>query len=556
MRRALTPKTKLESLRKEAKRWLKALRAGDAVAATRLRAASPAAPPTPGLRDVQHALALEYGFSGWVALKTAISELKPAVPRAADQLDTVLRHGWSGETRAAQRILARHAELARSNLFAAATCGLLDEVDRQLAHDPQAATRTGGPMNWTALAHVTYGRLDTENAAVIARRLLDAGADPNFRFDDGWGSPFTVLTGAIGMGEGAKPTHAQADGLIALLVDAGAEPYDLQALYNISIVGDDTRWYDLFWRLCDEKGQLDRWRIPGEGRLGHHVGKNSLDYLLGNAVGQNHVRRAEWLLDHGADANATHHQTHGSLLALAQLSGFVDMAALLEARGATKPAFSGIEALVAVSMRHDRAALRALLTDQPALIRSPFLLLAAAAHGNAGATALLLAEGADPHGVDADGISPLHRAVQAGALEVADLLLGAGAEIDLREKKWKGTPLSWALVLKQPRMAARLAPISRDVRALAAMPDAGRLETVLAEEPGLANHRLEADEAPTPLYCLPDDDEAAATIAEILLRHGADPSVRNGQGRSPAEVARSRGLDDAADLIEEAGHDR
>jgi ankyrin repeat protein len=555
MRRALTSRTKLDSLRKEAKRWLRRLRAGDAEAAARLQAALPKPPAQPGLRDVQHALSLEYGVDGWIALKAALAELRPAGGTDADRLDTLLRHGWNGQTRAAQRILARHPELAHDSLFTAASCGLIGEVERRLAQGPDAAARTGGPMNWTALAHVTYGRLDPHNAVAIARRLLDAGADPNFRFDDGWGSPFTVLTGAIGLGEGAKPTHAQARDLVELLVDAGAEPYDLQALYNVSIVGDDLAWYDLLWRLCEAKGDLDMWRIAAEGRLGYHVGKNSLDYLLGNAVGQNHVRRTAWLLERGADPGTSHWQTGGSLLALAELSGFREIAELLGAHGAVLPRLSGAEALIAACMRHDRPRASALLTAEPDLIRDPHPLLAAAAHGETAATEMLLSLGADPQALDADGISPLHRAVQAGSWGVAELLLKAGAEVDLRERKWKGTPLSWAVVLGRPQMAERLAPLSRDVRALASLPDRARLEMVLKSEPALANHRLDVDDAPTPLFCLPDDEDAAMEIADMLLRHGADPKARNGHDQSPAQMARRRGLDDAADLIEEAIRD-
>ena len=550
MRRALTSRTKLDSLRKEAKRWLRRLRAGDAEAAVRLKAVLPNHSAQPGLRDVQHALAREYGFDGWIALKSALAALVPAGEGDTDPLDTLLRHGWSGETKAARRILARHPELARRNLFTAATCGLIDEVEARLARDPGAAARPGGPMNWTPLAYVTYGRLDSELAVAIARHLLDAGADPNFRFDDGWGSPFTVLTGAIGLGEGAKSTHAQAPALVELLVEAGAEPYDLQALYNVSIVGDDLAWYDLLWRLCDAKGDLEKWRIAAEGRLGYHVGKNSLDYLLGNAVGQNHVRRTAWLIERGADPGTSHWQMGGSLLALAELSGFHEIADLLREHGAPLPPLSNMEALIAACMRHDPAQARALIAAEPDLIRNPHPLLAAAAHGEAVATELLLSLGADPHKLDHDGISPLHRAVQAGSWDVADLLLKAGAEVDLRERKWKGTPLSWAVVLGRPHMAERLAPLSRDVRALASLADRERLEAVLESEPVLANHRLEVEDAPTPLFCLPDDEDKAADIAETLVRHGADATARNGRGETPAQMARRRGLDDAADLIE------
>ncbi|MEI9890783.1 MAG: hypothetical protein WDN45_09560 [Caulobacteraceae bacterium] len=80
------------------------------------------------------------------------------------------------------------------------------------------------------------------NALAIAQLLLDAGADPNAEFNDGWDSPFKVLTGAIGLGEGAKPSHPRAMELVDFLVARGADPFDTQALYNVSIVGSDTVW--------------------------------------------------------------------------------------------------------------------------------------------------------------------------------------------------------------------------------------------------------------------------------------------------------------------------
>jgi hypothetical protein len=64
----------LESLKKEAKRWLGAFQAGDAEARARLARALPDAPATPTLRDVQHALARENGFAGWTLLKDAIEK--------------------------------------------------------------------------------------------------------------------------------------------------------------------------------------------------------------------------------------------------------------------------------------------------------------------------------------------------------------------------------------------------------------------------------------------------------------------------------------------------
>ena len=48
-----------ETLRKSAKRWLKTIRSGDAAALAKLRELLPQASPTPGLREVQQALARE-----------------------------------------------------------------------------------------------------------------------------------------------------------------------------------------------------------------------------------------------------------------------------------------------------------------------------------------------------------------------------------------------------------------------------------------------------------------------------------------------------------------
>jgi len=69
MSRQISSRTTFDTLKTDAKRWLKALRAGDADARARFDRAVADAPSTPTLRDVQHALAREYGFDGWAALK-------------------------------------------------------------------------------------------------------------------------------------------------------------------------------------------------------------------------------------------------------------------------------------------------------------------------------------------------------------------------------------------------------------------------------------------------------------------------------------------------------
>lgn len=105
------PRRSLDSLKKEAKRWLDALRADDAVARARFERTLPGATSRPTLRDVQHALAREHGFPGWAALKDAIEQRLAAS-----------REGGAGA-------LARYEEMAEA-LLAAYRTGTPDAMER------------------------------------------------------------------------------------------------------------------------------------------------------------------------------------------------------------------------------------------------------------------------------------------------------------------------------------------------------------------------------------------------------------------------------------------
>jgi ankyrin repeat protein len=98
---------------------------------------------------------------------------------------------------------------------------------------------------------------------------------------------------------------------------------------------------------------------------------------------------------------------------------------------------------------------------------------------------------------------------------------------------------------------ALLANHSRDVRALCRAGAVDRLRQLLTEEPDRANREDRPGEPA--LFCLPDDEEKAVEICELLLSFGADPTFRNPLGQTPAEVARRRGLDEVAVLLEDTG---
>ena len=82
MNRKLSSASSLDVLRLEAKRWLKALRANDPAARARLEKIFRTVPTDLGLREIQHALALEYGCESWSALKLALAKANPKGARA------------------------------------------------------------------------------------------------------------------------------------------------------------------------------------------------------------------------------------------------------------------------------------------------------------------------------------------------------------------------------------------------------------------------------------------------------------------------------------------
>lgn len=550
MTRSLSRNSSIELFKQDAKRWLGKLRRDDPAAHERLKAAWPAAPSAPTLRDVQHAVAREYGLADWHALLAALDDLALDREAHSDRVAAVLRHGFDGDVARARRIVARYPDVATDNVFTAVACGAVDDVRRRIAQRPDIVKDTDPIRGWTALTHLAYGRLDAQHAVTIARLLLEAGADPNAAFDDGWGNPFTPITGAIGLGEGAKPPHGQAAALVALLLEFGADPFDTQALYNSSIVHDDIAWTALLWEHSAQQERTALWRQTEGRQLGGKYKVGTLNYLLGNAVSNNHLARARWLLDHGADAGGIHSYSGRKLHTEARLLGRRHMVALLEQAGAVEELLRGEPALIAAALAGDAPAVRALTATAPELARRAGPLFAAAAAGNAAAVALLLEGGAPVNSLDMDGATPLHRAVQAGAVDVIDCLLAAGAEVDIRERKWRGTPMSWAVVLRKHAVAERLSLVTRDIRALIRSSRIERLQAVLHQEPARVNEMMAGQEDPTPLFCLPDDEQRATQITQLLLSYGADVKMRNGRGQTAAEAALARGLDAAAMLMD------
>lgn len=554
MSRTLNSRSTLDTLKTEAKRWLKALRAGEPQARRRLAAVMPDMPAAPALRDVQFALAREHGLPGWAALRQALDDLALARHSAAERADIMLRSAWGGDLAAARRILARWPETGSHDLYTAVATGQVELVRRRLDAAPAAATAKGGPLDWEPLLYLAYARLPGAEGqgGAIATLLLDRGADATARFDDGWGNAFTVLTGVIGEGEGDRAPHPEAMALAQLLVERGADPFDTQALYNTSITRDETGWLDFLWARSVARGRDAAWRTVGEKpAIGGRVPCNAVDYLLGNAVAFDHPARAAWLLDHGANAAGVHAYSGRRLREEALAHGHVAMAALLERHGAPVLPLSPDAAFVAACMRLDRAEAAALATAHPDVLGRAEVMGNACRLGRADIVALLLDLGMSVDVADDTGVRGLHHAAGNGAIEVVRLLIAHGADID-RPTLHYGGPMGFAAHFRQREVAALLAPLSRDVPHLVALGQTARLAELLAVEPGLVD-TPDPKFGTRPLFALPDDEDEAAAMAEFLLGHGADPTVRDDQGRTPADAARQRGLLDAADLLTTEG---
>ena len=547
----------IESLRKEAKRWLRDLRAGDPAARARLDAQHPGHSLAPGLREVQHALAREHGQDSWAALKERVLADALAARSGDERVDEFLRRAclsygtddWPEKWRHAERILARHPEVARARIHTAAVAGELDLVEEWLARDPGQATRRGGPQGWDALLFVCYGRLPTAKAAeqslAIARTLLDHGADPNTQFLWDGTYRFTALTGAIGKGELGQPTHPRGRELAELLLDRGADPNDAQAVYNEMLVGDDDSWLRLLLARGLHRGHQVNWQQPvGASAPG------TIDFALAYAIKHRHLRRIACLLEHGGDPELPDPYSGRSGYQNALLAGHLDVAELLVRHGARRRELTGHDAFVAACMRGDAAAASALLDGHADYLVDGEPLVAAASSGRLEVVRLLLDLGMDVSAVGQHDKHALHVASgEGGDRAIVELLLERGA--DPRSRCYGGTACSWAATAGRVELAHVLAERSRLVHDAARAGHAALLAELLAADASAASG---VDvHGRTPLHCLPEDVEAARAVIELLVARGARIDATDGDCRTPAQVAERRGLDEHVDLLDAHG---
>ncbi len=541
-----------ERARKEAKRWLKALRSGDGGALERFQKALPRHTDNPGLREVQQALARERGFESWAALKEQLAfELGTDGKTLVDQFLSLACLSFSGDDwpkgpssdprrgkwTAAERLRSRHPEVSTATFACAVVCGEIVHVEHLLKAEPALAARPGGTQGWEPLLLLCHSRLPhppaVENSLAMAELLLDHGADPNAHWfwPGGTKYKFTALTGVLGQGEMGAPEHARAEELARLLLERGADPNDEQALYNTHLVDDDTRWLEFLGRY------------GFSSRPEHH---KNLSYLAAQAAENGRVKRLRWLLDHGADPNAHSIYSGKTCHQLALINGRPAVAELLEEFGAQRTTLDGRDAFLAAVARGDEADARRLLEGHHEYLEKVDPLIDAAEQNRLALVRRLLELGMDPKKEGQYGKRALN--VACASRELTDLLLEYGA--DPAARCFGGTVAYWAYLGGHFEMARYHAEKSRSIFDAVVSGHLELARELLVEDPERV--RKKDSHGDTPLHRLPDELERAEPMLELLLAHGADPQAKNEHGKTPPEVLEERGRDDLCDLLEAA----
>jgi ketosteroid isomerase-like protein len=524
--RGLPGNANLEQLKKGAKSFQRAVRAGDAGAAEvvrefhpRLSDAQPGSPELNGFTrtDAQLVIARQFGFPSWPKLKAHLELVaryarspheQPVGEPLTDEravIDEFLRLACLNygdddpdRFRRAELLLQEHDWLARASIHTIAATGEVDAARELLDRDPSQASLLGGPHGWEPLLYLTYSRVPlgaSRSGVAVARLLLEHGADPNAGYLwEGLIPPFTALTGALG-GGGDLPKHEEEFPLARLLLQAGADANDGQALYNQGWGPHPGEgWLDLLFEFGLGTSDGGPWRqLLGERQ---DSPRKMLEDLLMAAASHGLTDRVRRLLARGVDPEGReikHPIYRGrSPVQEAALNGHMDIVALLVDAGAAWE-HDQVDELIATAMSGDRTAVERLLAADPglrgrAIERCPDQLVRAAEQDSYEAVSVLIELGFDVNA--RSRTAPLHEAAMRGNLPVIRLLLDHGADPNIHDTGYDATPAGWAEHHGQPEAQQLLEALEQPAPATPATDEADR--AVPASQPGAAMRTVTA----------------------------------------------------------------
>ena len=416
----------LEWLRKQAKRRLDDLQRDN---------------PAAQLADAQLALARDYGFPSWRALKAHVDGLTVdgQMFAAAKSGDLAVLGRRLDEH--PDRLYARAQPYEWTLLHAAAQSGHPAVVAELLRRGLDPNTREKGDntyaMHWAAAA----GRLD------IVKQLADAGGDVIGAGDDHQGEVIGWATMWDGCDDAAH--HAVVD----FLVSRGARHHIFSAI-AMSLAGEVRRIV-----AADPSALNQRQSRNENNRMPLHF-----------AVQMKKPEMVALLLALGADPLAVdasgqpaafYSQTPDADRPVMEKIGRIVSAEFESAARGNRPPRGGPMDLVALLALRDWDRAESLLRANPALIEpSAGVLHLMAQRNDTDAVSWLLAHRAPVNGLwPSEGVvlvTPLHLASARGHVAMVRLLLDAGADSTIHDSQHDSDPLGWAEFFKQPEVVRLL----------------------------------------------------------------------------------------------------
>ena len=514
MVRRVTPKSTLENLKREAKRWLKALRENVSEARARFQRAHPTAATEPTLRDVQHALAREHGLAGWSELKARV-EAKSAGATTSPELAALLEAAEKGNATRVAELLDEHPDLLDVRGTLAGHTGLRTALHFGVQHSD------------------------------VVRILLERGADPNIRDE----------------GDDAMPLHFAAERgdleIVRMLVEHGADTVGEGTGHELNVLGWAVCWdyahhaeVALYLLAHGARHTIHTAVALGEVDILRELARRSppdVDKPMDKtnqrrrpvhlAVVKSQPKALAALIELGADIDA---RDAAGLTALDQaaLNGETAMAEFLIERSAT------IELPAAVALERNDDIERLLRHDPDCLKpgnRWGRLIVRAAERTSGPVIETLIRLGASVDvtedtqlAVDeAKGYTALHGAAFKGKRDVVEVLLKHGANVRARDAKYCGTPAGWASYAKHRDVVDLIMRGPIDIFDAIDFDRADRIPDILEQDP-VALRRPFGDyadcEPGTPAWWPAKDVTplawAIATekteAARVLREHGAD----------------------------------
>ena len=154
--------------------------------------------------------------------------------------------------------------------------------------------------------------------------------------------------------------------------------------------------------------------------------------------------------------------------------------------------------------------------------------------GQAPLVELLISYGAKVNVKDNDGATPLHYAVGSGSTGVVEVLVENGARLNSRTSRGR-TALHWAVLMCEEGSTKYSDDYVKFFR--------------IAQELFLhsADVNARAEDGKTPLHVAVS--EGRTVIVTYLLEKGADPVSQDKQGRTPSDIAKTKGYSGLACLL-------